>query len=160
MAGSLSIIRKNLNQQKEKERVARENQSIPITPYTQAQLTLLGSVIEHDSNFLFIENFVYGCSEEQYFAGYLETKAWVALAIGDAKNRDVATNTPVGFGTMEFFSKLFPVLKMTTQIGRQRLTEYLRSGHGRAFTQTHRDALLHLLDFLNRSLPTYNLLND
>lgn len=135
MAGSLSIIRKKLRQQKERERLAKDNNLIPIAPYTQQQLVLLGSVIDHDSNFLFIDNFMSGCSEQTQFVGFLETRAWVSLALGDAKNRDVTTNTPVGYGTMEFFSKLFPVLKITSEIGQRKLTEYFRSGHNRAFTQ-------------------------
>lgn len=129
----------------------------PVLPFDKNQLEILSEVKEHDNFILYISNSRFLTNKSTQFTQHVESMAWVSLAIGEAKNRALADVPALSYATLEFFNSLFPIFSSEDPLLPTKLLMYLRSGHARAFTDSHKTLLANNMEELTQLFPTVDL---
>lgn len=58
-----------------------------------------------------MKHFEFLISKDAFFAEYVEAMSFVALALGEAKNRLLTDIPSLSYATLEFFRTLFPIFE-------------------------------------------------
>lgn len=121
----------------ERQRKESESPHIDII-YSNDALLLLGSRQSIDRDFLYSQNVLIRWDPSLDTLEYTETRAWISLAIAEAKVGDAPELAPLGSASTEHFSSFFPNLQETSEAGKLKTLEYLRVHRASAFNEKHK----------------------